>query len=117
MHGAGERGRDLELIKKHGIPKCINEGKEFPFITVAPQCPLSGWWNFDEYIFSIVHMIDTISKRYRVDQKKIYGTGLSMGGFGILSLAISYPNYFSAIIPICGGADINKLKILNNLPI
>ena len=117
LHGAGERGRDLELIKKHGIPKCINEGKEFPFITVAPQCPLSGWWNFDEYIFSIVNMIDTISKRYRVDQKKIYGTGLSMGGFGILSLAISYPNYFSAIIPICGGADINKLKILNNLPI
>ena len=116
LHGAGERGRDLELIKKHGIPKRINEGKEFPFIVLAPQCPTSAWWNFDEYIFSLIKMVDAVIEMYKVDKTRIYGTGLSMGGFGILSLAMQNPKIFSAIVPICGGANINKLKILNNLP-
>jgi len=116
LHGAGERGRDLELIKKHGIPKRINEGKEFPFIVLAPQCPTSGWWNFDEYIFSLIKMVDGVIEMYNVDKARIYGTGLSMGGFGILSLAMQNPKIFSAIVPICGGANINKLKILNKLP-
>ena len=116
LHGAGERGRDLELIKKHGIPKRINEGKEFPFIVLAPQCPTSAWWNFDEYIFSLIKMVDAVIEMYKVDKARIYGTGLSMGGFGILSLAMQNPKIFSAIVPICGGANINKLKILNNLP-
>ena len=39
LHGAGERGEDLELVKKHGPPKLIGEGKHFPFIVVSPQCP------------------------------------------------------------------------------
>src|SRR5438128_929609 len=32
LHGAGERGDDLELVKKHGPPKLVAAGKEFPFI-------------------------------------------------------------------------------------
>jgi predicted peptidase len=44
LHGAGERGDDLELVKKHGPPKLIGEGKDFPFIVVSPQCPKDVWW-------------------------------------------------------------------------
>ena len=39
LHGAGERGDNLELVKKHGPPKLIEAGKDFPFIVVSPQCP------------------------------------------------------------------------------
>jgi predicted peptidase len=39
LHGSGERGDDLELVKTHGPPKLIAQGKEFPFIVVSPQCP------------------------------------------------------------------------------
>src|SRR5262245_61659329 len=39
LHGAGERGDDLELVKVHGPPKLIAAGKDFPFIVVSPQCP------------------------------------------------------------------------------
>src|SRR5580704_3310310 len=38
LHGAGERGDDLNLVKKHGPPKLIEQGKAFPFIVVSPQC-------------------------------------------------------------------------------
>src|SRR5579863_7710819 len=38
LHGSGERGDDLELVKVHGPPKLIAAGKEFPFIVVSPQC-------------------------------------------------------------------------------
>ena len=45
LHGAGERGNNVDLIKKHGIPKRIEEGAHFPFITIAPQCRDGIWWS------------------------------------------------------------------------
>ena len=39
LHGAGERGDDLNVVKKHGPPKLIEAGQQFPFIVVSPQCP------------------------------------------------------------------------------
>ena len=39
LHGAGERGDELERVKVHGPPKLIEQGKDFPFIVVSPQCP------------------------------------------------------------------------------
>ena len=50
LHGAGERGNDLIQIKKHGIPKRIHDGAEFPFITIAPQCANGIWWSNNENI-------------------------------------------------------------------
>src|SRR5688572_1308279 len=44
LHGAGERGDNLELVKVHGPPKLIAGGKDFPFIVVSPQCPKDRWW-------------------------------------------------------------------------
>ena len=44
LHGSGERGDDLELVKKHGPPKLIAAGQDFPFIVVSPQCPQDRRW-------------------------------------------------------------------------
>ena len=117
LHGVGERGNNLDDLKRHGIPKCIESGKEFPFIVIAPQCPEGVWWSYRDYIFSLTALTRMIIKKYRVDSDRVYGTGLSMGGFGVLAMAIQDPDLFSAIVPICGGADINKLQRLSNLPI
>ena len=45
LHGAAERGNDLELVKKHGIAKVVEEREDFPFIAVSPQCPPDSWWS------------------------------------------------------------------------
>lgn len=39
LHGAGERGDDLEMVKVHGPPKMIAQGRDFPFVVISPQCP------------------------------------------------------------------------------
>ena len=117
LHGAGERGGNLDLVRMHGIPKLIADGKSFPFITIAPQCPVEGYWDRPEYVRSLVSLIKEIMKTYAVDKARVYGTGLSMGGFGTLAIAIKDPGLFAAIIIVCGGADLQKNERINQLPI
>ena len=54
---------------------------------------------------------------YRVDDKRVYSTGLSVGGYGTLTVAIKLPDLFSAIAPICGGTDTKDIKRLKDIPI
>jgi len=113
LHGAGERGNDLEKVKVHGLPRLVNEGKEFPFIIVSPQCPDLMLWNTDV----LSSLLDEIEANYRVDKNRIYLTGLSMGGHGTWSLALTQPNRFAAIAPVCGWADTSKANAIAHLPI
>ena len=39
LHGAGERGDNLDRVKVHGPPKLIEHGKQFPFIIVSRAVP------------------------------------------------------------------------------
>lgn len=100
LHGAGESGSDLEKVKVHGPPKLIAQGKEFPFIVVSPQCPSTReWWNRE----TLNVMLDDVLAKYKVDEDRVYLTGLSMGGYGTWEWASRYPERFAAIAPICGG--------------
>ncbi len=103
LHGAGERGDDLELVKVHGPTRLIAEGRQMPFILLAPQCPDGHWWTqkADALAALVMHMIET----HRVDRSRVYVTGLSMGGFGTWTLMTHYPDLFAAAVPICGGGD------------
>jgi predicted peptidase len=101
LHGAGERGDNLDLVKKHGPPKLVEQGKHFPFIIVSPQCPTGVWW--PEKTDTLITLLDEIESKYAVDTSRVYLTGLSMGGFGTWTLACRYPERFAAIAPICGG--------------
>ena len=112
LHGAGERGNDLELVKTHGPPKLIEEGKSFPFIVVSPQCPKDRNWQPME----LTALVDEIVAKQKVDLDRIYVTGLSMGGFGTWALAAAAPERFAAIIPICGGGDVIATRRLTKLP-
>lgn len=113
LHGAGERGNDLEKVKVHGLPRLINEGKEFPFIVVSPQCPEEVFWSTDV----LSALLDEIEANYRVDKNRIYVTGLSMGGNGTWSLALAEPNRFAAIAPVCGWSVPSVACTIKHLPI
>lgn len=103
LHGAGERGDgNLDLVKVHGPPKLIAAGRHFPFIVVSPQCKSGGWWEAAE----LSALLDHIETQYKVDNQRIYVTGLSMGGFGTWSLAFRESERFAAIAPICGGGNV-----------
>jgi predicted peptidase len=113
LHGVGERGEDLQALKVYGPPKMIESGKDLPFIVVSPLCPKDRWWEPLE----LTTLLDEIVEKYKVDQDRIYVTGLSMGGFGTWALAGSTPDRFSAIAPICGGGDPERAKWLAHIPV
>lgn len=115
LHGAGERGDDLELVKRHGIPKVVEKMENFPFIVVSPQCPSDSWWTVE--LEALKALLDEVTYRYEVDPDRIYLTGLSMGGFGTWAMAIKYPDLFAAIAPICGGGDPNKVCAIKHVPV
>ena len=116
LHGAGERGNDLDSVKRHGIPKIVETNPDFPFIAVSPQCPEDSWWTSE--LHTINGLIEEIVEKYQVDTSRIYLTGLSMGGFGTWSLASMYPERFAAIAPVCGGGEVRQiLRSLVEMPI
>lgn len=114
LHGMGERGDDLELVKKHGIPKIVEQKEDFPFIAVSPQCPAYSFWTAE--LESLNALLDEIVAKYAVDTDRIYLTGLSMGGYGTWALAMAYPERFAAIAPICGGGDPKNISVLKDVP-
>lgn len=114
LHGAGERGNDIEIVKRNGPPKLVEEGFDFPFILVSPQCPEGTRWNYQ--IFSLITLLDEIESKYRVDKNRIYLTGLSMGGQGTWSLALAQPDRFAAIAPICGWTDTWEVCKISHIP-
>ena len=101
LHGAGERGTDLQRAGIHGPLKLVREGREFPLIIIAPQCPEKELWQSEP----LMQLLDRVTDKYAVDTKRIYLTGLSMGGYGAWSLGLRHPEKFAALVPICGGAN------------
>ena len=112
LHGAGERGDNLKLVRKHGPPKLIAAGREFPFIVVSPQCPRGQWWSPG----LTKALLGDIQATCAVDLDRVYVTGLSMGGFGTWALAVDQPHRFAAIAPICGMGDPGKAAAIKHLP-
>lgn len=113
LHGAGERGDNLELVKVHGPAKLVEQGKDFPFVIVSPQCPKDQRWN----PVDLIALLDHIISKYKIDESRIYVTGLSMGGNGTWKLAAEIPNRIAAIIPICGWGDPFAAMMMGKIPV
>jgi predicted peptidase len=112
LHGIGERGTDLNLVKRHGPPKLIEQGRDFPFIVVSPQCPRDQWWQPVE----LNALLDEIIEQHKVDEDRVYVTGLSMGGFGTWSWVAHAPRRLAAIAPICGGGEPFRTRDFRHVP-
>ena len=61
-------------------------------------------------------MLDAVCSEYKTDPKRIYLTGLSMGGMGTWDMALTYPDKWAAIAPICGRGDVKAAEKIKNLP-
>jgi len=115
LHGGGESGDSLSILKSNGPPKLIAEGKQFPFLILAPQNPYKKkWWNTR----AVAQLLDTIVENNRVDKNTVYLTGLSRGGSAAWEMAVQYPDKFAAMAVVCGMTPLpyaNWLK--KDLPI
>ncbi len=115
LHGAGERGETYEHLYRHGIPKLIGEGREYPAVVLCPQCPADAVW--DNVVKDLKQIIDTVVLKFGIAHDRICLTGSSMGGFGTWMTALTYPNLFAAVAPVAGGGMSWRAANLRTTPI
>jgi hypothetical protein len=120
LHGIKEKGNtltSLDLVDNVGLPKYVKAGQKYPFILISPQLKTSmGKWT-GAYVMEV---LEHVKRTLRVDSKRIYLTGLSLGGGGVWSVATSYPEPWAAILPICTGYNVLTLAsniAKENLPV
>ncbi|WP_254507882.1 carboxylesterase family protein [Anatilimnocola floriformis] len=113
MHGSGERGDDLEVVKKHGPPKVCTTNEDWQFITISPQCPSNKRWD----AAVLTKLVDQVAAAQQGDEKRLYVTGLSMGGSGTWAMIAANPGKFAAAVPMCGRGNETAADKLVSLPI
>lgn len=113
LHGRSLSGTNIERVKRYGPLRGIEKkGLEIPAYLVAPQLP-SGPWNPDKVDEIVQYMID----HYAIDERRIYVTGMSLGGYGTMKYASKYANRLAAAIAMCGGGENRDACNLTNVPI
>ena len=114
LHGAGTRGTDIAPLQYNPYFRITDGYKDFPFITIAPLCSSNTWFDVFE---SLEQLVKKIAMKEFVESRRIYMMGASMGGYATWQLAMSLPEYFAAIVPICGGGMYWNAGRLVNVPI
>jgi predicted peptidase len=112
LHGSGERGTDLEKVKAWGPPAIAEKDADFPFMVVSPQLADGEAW----HALALKGLLDQVLAKYNVDRRRVYLTGLSLGGYGAWDLASRYPDYFAAVAPICGGGIARAVGSMRAIP-
>lgn len=103
LHGAGERGNDGVRQMQIGAASAIRSHPErVPAIVVFPQAPAETRW-LGEPADAAMRALGEAIAEFRGDRDRVYVTGLSMGGYGTIHLALAHPDRFAALVVVCGG--------------
>ncbi len=133
LHGAGERGDDNLVQLVHGMNDFAKDEnrRKHPCFVIAPQCPGEAKWvNVDwssdrhklpaepsDALKLTLNLIAALQKEFSIDPRRLYITGLSMGGYGTWDAVSRQPAMFAAAVPVCGGADEEQAAKLVKVPI
>ena len=105
LHGSGGVGDEIRKVRGQAaaVVRGIEKFDKGPCIVVAPQClqraRAGGGWIPADLNILLGHLKETLN----VDEKRIYLTGNSMGGYGSWVWGGTNPEHFAAIAPISGG--------------
>ncbi len=115
LHGGSLRGDDVERLRTLGLPHRLQQDRQFPFVVVAPLCPESEIWTDAD---ALAQLVEHVIRTDRIDEKRVYVTGHSMGGRGALYLAYKYPERFAAVVAMSPLSPITVwAKKLRNVPL
>jgi predicted peptidase len=133
LHGAGERGDENVRQLIHGGKAMADQTmrRRHPAFVVAPQCPADKKWvevpwdasshsmpdDPGETMQRVFELLASLQKEFPIDDARIYGIGLSMGGYGTWDILQRKPELLAAGVPICGGGDPEHAKALVNTPV
>ena len=121
FHGAAGRGDDnskqLDWGPRLFLDPAVRD--KYDFFLVAPQCPRSGGWmesalgnpagvkEGEALSLSLDLVAEVLPMEFRLDPKRRYLTGVSMGGHVVWATLVRRPGFFAAAVPVCSGGDSN----------
>ena len=109
LHGYDEGGSDGILPTDDGIGTAIRTHPDWvPCVVVIPQCRKHDWWTNAPMEVLALAALERTMREFHGDPRRVYLTGLSMGGYGAWALGALYPHKFAALVPICGGVRVPR---------
>lgn len=130
LHGQGERGNgasQLGDVRALGVPQLIERGMwapRYPMIVVSPQYPDETTGNRNNWgggsATPLRTFIEYVMRTYRVNERRIYLTGLSHGGNGVydyLVLQSDATSYIAAAAPVAAWGPSRGFAMARNTPI
>lgn len=112
LHGQSLCGNNLNRVKRYGAIDAVARGRYIDSYILAPQNP-GGAWNPQK----IMRVVEWAQKKYNVDSTRIYVYGMSLGGFGTIDFAATYPDKVACAMALCGGTTLKDLSGLNKVPL
>jgi len=111
LHGAG--GDENDFFDSYPEAPLKPEAQRLGFLVVCPEGrgPTSGYRGAAEQ--DVFDVLAEVRRDYRIDPRRIYLMGHSMGAYATWRLAAQHPGIFAALGPMAGGgnpADILKLR-------
>lgn len=113
LHGSGERGSDLPAVTKWGPPHVVARHPGTPMLVVSPQLPAGQDWD----VAALDRLLADLRKQYRIDARRIYLTGLSLGGMASWRWALARPELFAAVAPVAAMTPTDQACRLKDLPV
>jgi predicted peptidase len=114
LHGAGTRGQTVDQLTEQCCYRVTAEMEDYPFVTVAPLCYENTWFDMYEVLRRFVMFL---AREPFCDPDRLYLMGGSMGGYTAWQLGMSLPEYFAAMVPICGGGMYWNAARLKDVPV
>jgi predicted peptidase len=123
LHGGAPRHRFEDLVEPYlpglayGLGRFVSDDTQdtHPCFLLAPWSDNTDWDK--EKLLLVTELIDALQKEFKIDSKRIYVTGQSMGGWGTWSIITQYPDRFAAAVPICGGGEPSQVAKAKDVPI
>lgn len=135
LHGAGGRGTD-NVSQLGNIGPLIQETQHgtHQAILIAPQVPKNQQWvgvnANDNWTVGAYHnsqataitssmqlamdiLTDVLTTK-QADSRRVYVTGLSMGGYGTWDAIARFPDRFACALPLSGGGNLDSASVLKN---
>ena len=112
LHGASLCGNNLNSVRRYGTIDAIEKGRDIDAYVLAPQNP-GGAWKPEK----INNVLDWVTANNNVDTTRIYVLGMSLGGYGTIDFATTYPNKVAAAMAICGGGTKSDYTPLIEVPL
>jgi predicted esterase len=121
LHGLGGTEDSMFGANYKVIPEAESRG----YIVVAPLgYRIDGFYGrggagdkrsqFSEK--DVMHALALVRAAYKIDDRRIYLLGHSMGGIGTWTLGAKYPTIWASLAPISGVADPATVKVMRDIP-